>query len=201
MWIAGELKIMDETWLKELNERNHAVEGEDSSKWDLATVSLSSSVLNKLSQEEQAKFQITEFKRATNEIEHWARVEEICDFFGVEEPDLAGDVYIRKFKNLTEEDERNWQDLRDINDDIPEGFGVKVFWEQGEKTNIESKDFCQKNFLQVEREQNMSKNKENFNVTQGMTLLLLKKLSLPANLVFLMILFITNPANKIGYED
>ena len=47
----------------------------------------------------------------------------------------------------------------------------------------------------------MSMNKENFNVTQGMTLLLLKKLSLPANLVFLMILFITNPANKIGYED
>ena len=47
----------------------------------------------------------------------------------------------------------------------------------------------------------MSKGKEKFNVTQGMTLLLLKKLSLPANVVFLMILFITNPANKIGYED
>ena len=46
----------------------------------------------------------------------------------------------------------------------------------------------------------MNKEKENFNVTQGMTLLLLKKLSLPANVVFLMILFITNPANKIGYE-
>ena len=104
------------------------MEGEDSSKWDLATVSLSSSVLNKLSQEEQAKFQITEFKRATNEIEHWARVEEICDFFGVENPDLAGDVYVRRFKNLTEEDEIKWQDLRDINDDIPEGFGVKVEW-------------------------------------------------------------------------
>ena len=47
----------------------------------------------------------------------------------------------------------------------------------------------------------MSKEKDKFNVTQGMTLLLLKKLSLPANLVFLMILFITNPVNKIGYED
>ncbi len=47
----------------------------------------------------------------------------------------------------------------------------------------------------------MSKGKKKFNVTQGITLLLLKKLSLPANLVFLMILFITNPANKIGYED
>ena len=47
----------------------------------------------------------------------------------------------------------------------------------------------------------MSKKKEKFNVTQGMTLLLLQKLSLPANLVFLIILFITNPANKIGYED
>tara|TARA_B100001113_G_C20638405_1_gene417982 strand:+ start:92 stop:238 length:147 start_codon:yes stop_codon:yes gene_type:complete len=47
----------------------------------------------------------------------------------------------------------------------------------------------------------MSKKKEKFNVTQGMTLLLLQKLSLPANLVFLIILFITNPANKIGYEE
>ena len=47
----------------------------------------------------------------------------------------------------------------------------------------------------------MSKGKEKFNVTQGMTLLLLKKLSLPANVVFLIILFIANPANKIGYED
>ena len=47
----------------------------------------------------------------------------------------------------------------------------------------------------------MSKKEKNFNVTQGMILLLLKKLSLPANLAFLMILFITNPANKIGYED
>tara|TARA_B100000965_G_scaffold155783_1_gene129746 strand:- start:220 stop:360 length:141 start_codon:yes stop_codon:yes gene_type:complete len=43
--------------------------------------------------------------------------------------------------------------------------------------------------------------KKNFTVTQGMTLLLLKQLSLPANVVFLMILFITNPVNKIGYED
>ena len=47
----------------------------------------------------------------------------------------------------------------------------------------------------------MSKRKENFNVTQGMTLLLLKQISLPSNLVFQMILFITNPENNIGYED
>ena len=47
----------------------------------------------------------------------------------------------------------------------------------------------------------MSKEKEKFNVTQGMTLLLLKKLSLPANVVFLMILFITKPENKIGDDD
>ena len=47
----------------------------------------------------------------------------------------------------------------------------------------------------------MSKGKEKFNVTQGMTLLMLKKLSLPPNVVFLMLLFITNPSNKIGYED
>ena len=49
-------------------------------------------------------------------------------------------------------------------------------------------------------EKDMSNNKEKFNVTQGMTLLLLKKISLPANLVFPMILFITNPENNIGYE-
>ena len=47
----------------------------------------------------------------------------------------------------------------------------------------------------------MSKRKENFNVTQGMTLLLLKKLSLPANLVFQLIFFITDAENNIGYED
>ena len=117
---------MDETWLKELNNRNLAMEGEDSSKWDFATVSLSSSVLKKLSQGEQAKFAITEFKRATNEIEHWARVEEICDFFGVVDPDLAGDVYFRQFKNLTVDEESRWMDLKDINDEMPEGFGVKI---------------------------------------------------------------------------
>ena len=65
---------MDETWLKELNKRNLPMEGEDYSKWIVATVSLSSSVLKKLSQKEQAKFKLTEFKRATNEIEYWARV-------------------------------------------------------------------------------------------------------------------------------
>ena len=119
---------MDETWLKELNKRNLSVTGEDSFKRDFAIVSVSLSVLNKLSREEQVKFEITEFKRATNEIEHWTRVEEICDFFGVEDPDLAGEVYFRRFKNLTAEDESHWQDLRDFNDDIPEGFGVKVEW-------------------------------------------------------------------------
>ena len=117
---------MDETWLKELNQRNLEFEGEDSSKWDCVTVSVSSSVLNKLSQAEQGKFEITEFKRATNEIEHWARVEEICDFFGVADPDLAGDVYVRKFKNLTVDEESRWMDLKDINDEMPEGFGVKI---------------------------------------------------------------------------
>ena len=119
---------MNEVWLKELNKRNFVVQGEDCSKWDFATVTVSSSVLEKLSQEEQAKFQMTEFKRATNEIEHWARVEEICDFFGVEDPDYAGDVYVRRFKNLTLDDEIQWLDLRDFSEDIPEGFGVKVDW-------------------------------------------------------------------------
>ena len=119
---------MNETWLNELNTRNLAVEGEDSSKWDFAIVTLSSSVLKKLSHEEQAKFSITEFKRATNEIEHWARVEEICDFFGVEDPDLAGDIYVRRFKNLKTEDAAKWLDLRDRSEDMPEGFGVKVDW-------------------------------------------------------------------------
>ena len=119
---------MDETWLKELNQRNIENEREDSFQSDFATVFVSSSVLNKLSQEEREKFDISEFKRATNEIEHWARVEEICEFFGVEDPDLAGDVYVRRFKDLTLEEERKWQDLKDFNEEIPEGFGVKVDW-------------------------------------------------------------------------
>ena len=118
---------MDETWLKELNQRNLELEGEDSAKWDGATVSVSSSVLNKLSQVEQGKFEITEFKRATNEIEHWARVEEVCDFFGVEDPDQAGDVYVRKFKNLTVDEERRWLALKDINEEMPGGFGVRIY--------------------------------------------------------------------------
>ena len=126
--IERQLKIIDEAWLKELNKKNLFLQEEDFSKSDFATVTLSSSVLGKLSQEEQEKFQITEFKRATNEIEHWARVEEICDFFGVEDPDLAGDIYVRKFNNLTLDDENKWMDLRDISEDIPEGFGVKVDW-------------------------------------------------------------------------
>ena len=119
---------MDESWLKELNKRNLVLQGEDCSRWDFATVTVSSSVLEKLSQEEQAKFHMTKFKRATNEIEHWARVEEICDFFGVEDPSYAGDVYVRRFKNLTLDDEIQWLDLRDFSEDIPEGFGVKVDW-------------------------------------------------------------------------
>jgi len=121
---------MDETWLKELNKRNIVEEGEDLSKWNFAIVSVSSSVLKKLSQEEQDKFDITEFKRATNEIEHWARVEEICDFFGVEDPELAGDVYVRRFKNLTLDEASKWQDLKDFNEEMPEGFGVKIDWMQ-----------------------------------------------------------------------
>ncbi len=119
---------MNEAWLKELNKRNVMLEREDYSKWNYASVIVSSSVLAKLSQEEQVKFQMTEFERATNEIEHWARVEEICDFFGVEDPDLAGDIYVRRFKSLTLEEEIKWLDLRDISEDITEGFGVKVKW-------------------------------------------------------------------------
>ncbi len=42
------------------------------------------------------------------------------------------------------------------------------------------------------------KNKE-FNVTQGMALLLLKPLNLPANYVLNLIIYITNPSKNIGY--
>ena len=124
---------MDEAWLRELNKRNLVVQGEDSSKWNFAIVMVSSSVLGKLSQEEKVKFQKTEFKRATNEIEHWARVEEICDFFGVEDLDLAGDIYERKFKNLTLDEEIKWLDLKDSSEGISESFGVKVEWGQANK--------------------------------------------------------------------
>ena len=47
----------------------------------------------------------------------------------------------------------------------------------------------------------MRKKKEKFNVTQGMSLLFLTKKSLPANLVFQEILFITNTANNVGQEE
>ena len=35
---------------------------------------------------------MTEFKRAINEIVHWARLEDMCDFFGAEGPDNAGQL-------------------------------------------------------------------------------------------------------------
>ena len=123
---------MDEAWLKELNKRNLMIQGEDSSRCNFATVTVSSSVLAKLSLDEQAKFQMTEFKRATNEIEHWARVEETCEFFGVDDPDLAGDIFVRRFKTLSAEEETQWLNLKDMNDDIPEGFGVKIEWDTRE---------------------------------------------------------------------
>ena len=47
----------------------------------------------------------------------------------------------------------------------------------------------------------MNKNIHKFNVTQGMTLLLLKELSLPPNLVFQMILYVTDPINSVGHEN
>ena len=37
------------------------------------------------------------------------------------------------------------------------------------------------------------------NVTQGMVLLLLKPLNIPANYALNLIIFITDPKNKIGY--
>ena len=45
----------------------------------------------------------------------------------------------------------------------------------------------------------MTKKGIDFNVTQAMVLLLLKPLNFPANLVLNLIIFITDPKNKIGY--
>jgi len=42
--------------------------------------------------------------------------------------------------------------------------------------------------------------KSDFNVTQGMALLLLKPLNLPSNYVLNLIIWITNPKNNIGYD-
>tara|TARA_B100000674_G_scaffold420597_1_gene371854 strand:+ start:153 stop:284 length:132 start_codon:yes stop_codon:yes gene_type:complete len=41
--------------------------------------------------------------------------------------------------------------------------------------------------------------KEGFTLLQGMALLLLKHLDLPANYALNLIIWITNPKNKIGY--
>ena len=38
-----------------------------------------------------------------------------------------------------------------------------------------------------------------FNITQGITLLLLKPLNLPANFVLNLIIYVTNPRNNVGY--
>ncbi len=68
--IRGVRITIDEAWLQELNKRNFVLQGDDSSKWNFETFTKSSLVLDKLSQEEHVKFQMTEFKRATNEIEY-----------------------------------------------------------------------------------------------------------------------------------
>ncbi|MBO8204533.1 hypothetical protein [Prochlorococcus marinus] len=44
------------------------------------------------------------------------------------------------------------------------------------------------------------KDKE-FNVTQGMVLLLLKPINIPANYVLKLIIYITKPSNNIGYQE
>ena len=38
------------------------------------------------------------------------------------------EIYVKRFKNLTLDDEIKWLDLRDISVDILEGFGLKVDW-------------------------------------------------------------------------
>ena len=40
---------------------------------------------------------------------------------------------------------------------------------------------------------------KDFNMTQGISLLLLKPIDLPSNFVLNLIIFITDPKNKIGY--
>ena len=40
-----------------------------------------------------------------------------------------------------------------------------------------------------------------FNITQGIALLLLRPLDLPANFVLNLIIYITNPKNNIGYQS
>ena len=46
----------------------------------------------------------------------------------------------------------------------------------------------------------MNFKKTGFNITQGMALLLLKPLNLPSNYGLNLIISITNPKNKIGYD-
>ena len=40
----------------------------------------------------------------------------------------------------------------------------------------------------------------NFNITHGITLLLLKQLSLPPNIALPVIIFLTNPKDKFWYD-
>ena len=50
-----------------------------------------------------------------------ARVEEICDFF-VEDLDLSGDIYERKFKDLNLGEEIKWIDLEILVKIVPMAF-------------------------------------------------------------------------------
>ncbi len=48
--------------------------------------------------------------------------------FWIKDLSFAQDIYIRRFKNLTLEDETKWLNLRDISEEIIECFGVIVNW-------------------------------------------------------------------------
>ena len=59
----------------------------------------------KLSKEEQSKFD-------DGDINIWfGDDEEICAHFEVQDPDDAGNIYVRRFKALTNEEEQKWYSL------------------------------------------------------------------------------------------
>ena len=117
-----------EVWLRGLNSRNIEEEGEDSSKWDFAIVFVCRRVLDKFSPWEQKKFHKCDLKLCFGEDtdENWLWSEDVCHFFGVDHPQEAGDLYMRRLKSIRQHEMDMFQRYSETNWNHPEGFGVKV---------------------------------------------------------------------------
>ena len=93
-----------------------------------AQLVIGSFIYNRLLEEEQEKFIFYKSYNNLN-ISEWLGdnyfydEEDLVDFWGVKDlKDIDGSVYIRKFDNLTRDEEKVWRSLS-LN-----GYQIKIYW-------------------------------------------------------------------------